>query len=106
MADIKKVVLLASVTFNGAEVGKDEVLELHAKNADSLVAEGVAKFADEAPATGGSEVDQVAKALDKLKKDELVAKAKAAGVEFDADNAKGLIIQAIIDQEKAAEVLA
>ncbi|GAA4711113.1 DUF7210 family protein [Brevibacillus fulvus] len=43
MADTKKVKLLAPVTFNGATVEAGEELELHEKNADSLVAEGLAE---------------------------------------------------------------
>ncbi|EJL45698.1 hypothetical protein PMI08_01583 [Brevibacillus sp. CF112] len=43
MADTKKVKLLTPVTFNGATVEAGEELELHEKNADSLVAEGLAE---------------------------------------------------------------
>lgn len=39
----KRVRLLATVTWNGAEVIAGEELELHDKNAESLVASGIAE---------------------------------------------------------------
>lgn len=111
-------VIAKGVTFQGADVTVGETLELGAASADSLVAEGFAEFIDESsePAGGNqddeaaqaaaAELERIKKALDdQYKAPELKDAAKDAGVEFAYDATKPEVIQAVIDQDKAAALL-
>lgn len=107
------------VTFSGAIVEAEEVIELTELSGKALVAEGKAievtpddetlKELQDATGEPGQEPDDEAlliKALDdQYKKPELVEAAKAAGVEFPYDATKEAIIKAAIEQEKAEALL-
>lgn len=101
-----KIKLLDQVTFEGAHVEAGEEIELSDFSAKALVAEGKAEAleqqAPQTPPAGDKD------ALDKKytgKIPELKEHAKAADVEFKHDATKAEIIDAIIEAEKAADVL-
>lgn len=122
------VTLLVAITFNGATVEAGESIELPAKSAESLIAEGGAKRNEPSEAPGlptGDEKDEgeqsttdeltedwkalKTKALDDKYKGQIPAlkeHAKEVDVQFAHDATKAEIIEAIIAAGKEDAVLA
>ena len=100
MRKLIMLVALSGATFSH-RIG-DEV-EFEDEEAQRFVDAKYAKYADDGIQTGneGGNNDggapAPAKALDKMTKDELLAYAKAKGIEVDAEMTKAQILEAIID---------
>jgi hypothetical protein len=109
MEDKTKVILTGAgyVTVEGKDVNAG-IVSLPPKSAAAAVRDGLAKWPEEveqAPTSNQPTEDPVTKALDQLTKAVLIEKATEAGVTVDNKSTKSVIIAAIIELGKAAEVL-